>query len=88
MMISIMIPASTYPAFPEIMVKPANSPAEAFMNRLVMVAWKGVSPACRAVMPRVKPTDRYPRAIGIPSCIPFFSQNEFFVSIVFPTCIL
>ena len=51
-------------------VKPAYSPAEAFVRRLAKKPWNGVRPAFPAVIPSEKDTAKYPKPTGTPSRIP------------------
>ena len=72
LIISSMTAISVYVASAAISVNPANSPADAWQVILARAACSAVNPAFLAAIPRVKDTARYPRAIGIPLCIPFF----------------
>ena len=83
LIISSMTAISVYVASAAISVNPANSPADAWHVILARAACSAVNPAFLAAIPRVKDTARYPRAIGIPLCMPFFSQYDVEVFIKF-----
>ena len=62
---------SRYPAPARIRFVPANCPALVILVRLVSAAWTMDSPPLMAMIPKLKLTEKYPRAIGTPSLSPF-----------------
>ena len=60
-----------------IISRPANCPADVRLVREMRTACQIVRPPCTAIIPNVKETARYPRAIGIPSAIPCLKLSFF-----------
>ena len=60
-----------------IISRPANCPADVRLVREMRTACQIVRPPCTAIIPNVKETARYPRAMGIPSVIPCLKLSFF-----------